>query len=90
MSINNIKYFPDKFYIRFDDDVVDNLLHLDCNNQYGVELSVFIHEFYHYLANITTFLGNLPVQLPLTTVWHNALNDLSLYALYLDYRKTHP
>lgn len=57
MSINNIKYFSDKFYIRFDEDTVDNLLHLDSNDQYSVELSVFIHEFYHYLANITTFQG---------------------------------
>lgn len=57
MGINDIKYFPDKFYIRFDEDVVGNLVHLDCNNQYSVELSVFIHEFYHYLANITTFQG---------------------------------
>lgn len=54
MNIKDIKYFPDKFYIRFDEDVVDNLVHLDSNDQYGIELSVFIHEFYHYLANITT------------------------------------
>lgn len=57
MNINDITYFPDKFYIRFDEDVVDNLVHLDGNDQYGIELSVFIHEFYHYLANITTFQG---------------------------------
>lgn len=57
MNINDIKYFPDKFYIRFDEDVVDNLVYLDSNDQYSVELSVFIHEFHHYLANITTFQG---------------------------------
>lgn len=33
-------------------------------------------------------LENLPDTLPLTLIWHNALNDLSFYALYLKYRNS--
>lgn len=57
MGLYDTKYYPDKFYIKFDMEKIENLLHLDDHNQYSLELAVFIHEFYHYLTNISTFQG---------------------------------
>lgn len=57
MSLYETKYYPDKFYIKFDEEKFDNLLTIDDCGQFGLELSVFIHEYYHYLTNITTFQG---------------------------------
>ena len=57
MDLKNIGYMPDKFYIKFNEDNLDNLIKLDENNKFSEELSVFIHEYYHYLNNVTTFQG---------------------------------
>lgn len=57
MGLYDTKYYPDKFYIKFDVDKVENILHLDENNEFSIELAIFIHEFYHYLTNISTFQG---------------------------------
>lgn len=57
MNLYETKYYPDKFYIKFDDENIENLLTIDDCGQFGLELSVFIHEYYHYLTNITTFQG---------------------------------
>lgn len=57
MDFENIKYYPEKFFIRFDSDNIENLVTMNSNGQYSIELAAFIHEYYHYLTNISTFQG---------------------------------
>lgn len=57
MPLSDSKYYPEKFYIKFDAENIDQLVKLDPNNKFSIELGVFIHEYYHYLNNISTFQG---------------------------------
>lgn len=55
--MDNIKYYPDRFYIQLDDFDINNLTSFLTDLNLGQEQAVFIHEYYHYLTNITTFPG---------------------------------
>ncbi|WP_343640805.1 hypothetical protein [Chryseobacterium sp.] len=57
MNFSNIKYYPDRFYIRLDGFNLDNLRTLLTETLINKEHAVFIHEYYHYLTNITTLPG---------------------------------
>src|SRR5689334_12225650 len=55
--MDNIKYYPDRFYVRLDDFDINNLTKFITDLQLGQQRAIFIHEYYHYLTNITTFPG---------------------------------
>lgn len=57
MDINKIKYYPEKFCIRFDGEDVHNIIKIEDDGKFSLELSCFLHEYYHYLTNTTTFQG---------------------------------
>lgn len=55
--MDNIKYYPDRFYIRLDDFDLNKLTTFITDLHPGQQHAIFIHEYYHYLTNITTFPG---------------------------------
>lgn len=55
--MDNIKYYPDRFYIRLDDFDINNLASFITNLNLGQQHAIFIHEYYHYLTNVTTYAG---------------------------------
>lgn len=57
MNINKIKYYPDKFYICLDGFDLDNLGTFTSDVTFSQQQAIYIHEYYHYLTNITTFAG---------------------------------
>lgn len=56
-DLNGIKYYPDKFYVCLDGVDVENLIGFFTNFNINEQQAAFIHEYYHYLTNITTFAG---------------------------------
>lgn len=63
IDLNRIKYYPDRFYICLDGFDTDNLTTFITDINIGQKQAVFIHEYYHYLTNITTFPGIRQFQL---------------------------
>lgn len=57
IDLNKIKYYPDRFYMCLDGFDLKNLTTFITDLQIGQHQSIFIHEYYHYLTNITTFAG---------------------------------
>lgn len=57
MNLNRIKYFQDKFYICLDDFDVDNLDTFAADSTFTQQQAIYLHEYYHYLTNLTTFYG---------------------------------
>lgn len=57
LDLTKIKYYPDRFYICLDGFDTNNLTTFITDLQIGQQQAVFIHEYYHYLTNITTFPG---------------------------------
>lgn len=57
IDLDKIKYYPDRFYISLDGFDSQNLTSFITDLQVGQQQSVFIHEYYHFLTNITTFCG---------------------------------
>jgi hypothetical protein len=57
IDLTKIKYYPDRFYIRLDGFDIDNLTTFITDLNIGQQQSIFIHEYYHYLTNISTFPG---------------------------------
>lgn len=56
-DLNGIKYYPDKFYVCLDGIDIENLMGFFTNFDIDEQQAAFIHEYYHYLTNITTFAG---------------------------------
>ena len=57
IDLDIIKYFQDKFFIRlngFDLDKLDTFAD-DCT--FSQQQAIYMHEYYHYLTNLTTFYG---------------------------------
>ena len=56
-NFDKIKYYPDRFYIGLDG--FDLMRLFDVNQDFTLTLqqAVFLHEYYHYLTNISTFQG---------------------------------
>lgn len=57
IDLTKIKYYPDRFYICLDGFDTNNLTTFITDLNIGQRQSIFIHEYYHYLTNITTFPG---------------------------------
>ncbi|MCG2610652.1 hypothetical protein LZZ90_03940 [Flavobacterium sp. SM15] len=57
IDLTKIKYYPDRFYICLDGFDTTNLTTFLTDLNIGQQQSIFIHEYYHYLTNITTFPG---------------------------------
>ena len=57
VDLTKIKYYPDRFYVCLDGFDIKNLTEFITDLNIGQNQSVFIHEYYHYLTNITTFPG---------------------------------
>ena len=56
-DIKDIKYYPDRFYIRVNGCDMNDLFSPNDDFTLSLDQAVFIHEYYHYLTNITTFQG---------------------------------
>ncbi len=57
MNINKIKYYPDKFYLCLDGFDLQNLNTFTQDATFSQQQAVYLHEYYHYLTNLTTFAG---------------------------------
>ncbi len=57
IDLTKIKYYPDRFYICLDGFDTENLTTFITDLNIGQQQAIFIHEYYHYLTNITTFPG---------------------------------
>jgi len=57
IDLTKIKYYPDRFYICLDGFDTDNLTTFITDLNIGQQQAIFIHEYYHYLTNITSFPG---------------------------------
>lgn len=57
LNLNHIKYFPDRFYICLDGFDLNNLNTFADDVTFSQQQAIYLHEYYHYLTNITTFQG---------------------------------
>ena len=57
VNINKIKYYPDKFYLCLDGFDIQNLNTFVEDATFSQQQAVYLHEYYHYLTNLTTFAG---------------------------------
>lgn len=57
MNLHNIKYLADKYYINLDGFDLNNLNNFANDATFSQQQAIYIHEYYHYLTNITTFFG---------------------------------
>ena len=57
LNLDKIKYYPDRFYVCLDGFDTDNLTTFLTDMEIGQQQAIFIHEYYHYLTNISTFPG---------------------------------
>ncbi|WP_294297623.1 hypothetical protein [uncultured Chryseobacterium sp.] len=57
IDIGEIKYYPDRFYIKLDGFNTENLTTFLTDLEIGQDHAIFIHEYYHYLTNIATLPG---------------------------------
>jgi len=56
-NLTNIKYYPDRFYLSLDGFDIDNLTTFLTDLNVGQHQAIFIHEYYHYLTNISSYPG---------------------------------
>ena len=56
-NLSDIKYYPDRFYIRLEGCDIPNLFVPKDDFKLTLDQAAFMHEYYHYLTNITTFQG---------------------------------
>lgn len=56
-NINKIKYYPDRFYIGLDGFDLTKLFEVSPDYTLSLQQAIFIHEYFHYLTNISTFQG---------------------------------
>lgn len=56
-NIDKIKYYPDRFYIGLDGFDLTKLFTISQNYILTLQQAVFMHEYFHYLTNISTFQG---------------------------------
>ena len=56
-NINKIKYYPDRFYIGLDGFNLTKLFEVSPDYTLSPQQAIFIHEYFHYLTNISTFQG---------------------------------
>lgn len=54
-DLNEIKYYPDRFYMKLDGFNAEPLTSFITDFTMGEQQAVFIHEYYHYLTNIISF-----------------------------------
>ena len=73
-----VKYYPDKFYIRLDGCDLSNLFATNEDFTLSNDQAVFIHEYYHYLSNLATFQG--------VRSFHAAFCDLFRLVTILTYK----
>lgn len=76
---NEVKYYPDKFYIRLDGCDLSKLFVTNEDFTLSKDQAVFIHEYYHYLTNLATFQG--------VRSFHAAFCDLFRLVTRLTYQK---
>lgn len=57
MDFTRIKYYPDKFYICLDGFDLGNLESFADDSTFTQQQAIYLHEYYHYLTNLTTFFG---------------------------------
>lgn len=57
MDYNSIKYYTDKFYLLLDDFSLDDFKYFESDTELDKRLAAYLHEYYHYLTNITTYSG---------------------------------
>ncbi|WP_298152349.1 hypothetical protein [Flavobacterium sp.] len=57
IDLSKIKYYPDRFYICLDGFDSTNLTSFITDLDIGQQQAIFIHEYYHFLTNITTYSG---------------------------------
>ena len=77
--VNDIKYYPDRFYIRMNGCDLDTLFVPQDDYTLSLDQAVFIHEYYHYLTNISTFQG--------VRSFHSAFCDLFRLVTILTYKR---
>lgn len=56
-NLETIKYYPDRFYICLDGFDLNNLTTFSTDVLLTEQQSIFIHEYYHYLTNLTSYAG---------------------------------
>lgn len=56
MNYQKVKYYPDRFYANLDNFDFKHL-HDAPNGSLSEEQCLYIHEYYHFLTNLTTFAG---------------------------------
>ena len=56
-NINKINYYPDRFYIGLDGFDLTKLFEVSPDYTLSLQQAIFIHEYFHYLTNISTFQG---------------------------------
>lgn len=78
-DLDGIKYYPDRFYIRMNGCDLANLFMPTDDFYLTFDQAAFIHEYYHYLTNITTFQG--------VRSFHAAFCDLFRLVTILTYKK---
>ncbi|NDU99248.1 hypothetical protein [Spirosoma terrae] len=57
LDVDNIKYYPDKFYICLDGFDLNRINSFLSDGNFNEQHSIFIHEYYHYLTNVATYAG---------------------------------
>lgn len=78
-DLKDIKYYPDRFYIRLNGCDIEHLFEPTDDFTLTLDQSVFIHEYYHYLTNISTFQG--------VRSFHAAFGDLFRLVTILTHRR---
>lgn len=78
-DLKDIKYYPDRFYIRMNGCDLINLFVPQNDFTLTLDQAAFIHEYYHYLTNITTFQG--------VRSFHAAFCDLFRLVTILTHKK---
>ena len=57
IDLVNVKYFQDKFFIRLNGFDLDKLDTFADDSTFSQQQAIYMHEYYHYLTNLTTFYG---------------------------------
>jgi hypothetical protein len=57
MEYTGIKYNTDRFYLRLDGFDLSSFKYFDNDTVFDCRLAAYIHEYYHYLTNVSSFPG---------------------------------
>lgn len=57
IDLDSIKYFQDKFFLRLNGFDLENLNTFADDATFSQQQAIYMHEYYHYLTNLTTFYG---------------------------------